>query len=155
MIDAATELDAKPQAKTAGRRALIATLVYAGLRIGEATALIWSNVDLANGWISVRDAKTEAGIRVVDILPVLGDELTAHRRANREEGPTALVCATSTGSRRDKDNARERVIRPVVAQAETVLARRGQQPLPAGVTAHKLRHTFDRSCSPAARPRPT
>jgi len=30
MIDAANELDAKPQARTAGRRALIATLVYAG-----------------------------------------------------------------------------------------------------------------------------
>ena len=49
---------------------------------------------------------------------------------------------TSSGSRRDKDNARERVIRPVVAHAETLLARRGQQPLPEGVAAHKLRHTF-------------
>jgi integrase len=47
IIDAATELDAKPQARTAGRRALIATLVYAGLRIGEATALRWQDVDLA------------------------------------------------------------------------------------------------------------
>ena len=61
MIDAAAELDAKPQARTAGRRALIATLVYAGLRIGEATALRWRDVDLANGRISVGDAKTEAG----------------------------------------------------------------------------------------------
>ena len=49
---------------------------------------------------------------------------------------------TSTGSRRDKDNARERVIRPVVAHAEALLAERGREPLPAGVTAHKLRHTF-------------
>jgi len=45
-------------------------------------------------------------------------------------------------SRRDKDNARERVIRPVVAHAEALLAKRGRDPLPAGVTAHKLRHTF-------------
>ena len=43
---------------------------------------------------------------------------------------------------RDKDNARERVIWPAVAHAETLLARRAQQPLPDGVTAHKLRHTF-------------
>jgi integrase len=49
MIDAATELDVKPQARTAGRRALIATLVYAGLRIGEASALTWQDIDLANG----------------------------------------------------------------------------------------------------------
>jgi integrase len=65
MVDAATELDAKPQARTAGRRALIATLVFAGLRIGEATALTWQDIDLANGRISVGDAKTEALLRRV------------------------------------------------------------------------------------------
>jgi integrase len=69
MIDAATELDAKPEARTAGRRALIATLIYAGLRIGEATALTWQDIDFANGRISVGDAKTQAGIRRVDIPP--------------------------------------------------------------------------------------
>ena len=34
------------------------------------------------------------------------------------------------------------MIRPVVAHAEALLAERGREPLPAGVTAHKLRHTF-------------
>jgi integrase len=81
MIDAATELDARPGARTAGRRALIATLVFAGLRIGEATALTWKDLDLANGRISVVDSKTEAGVRLVDILPALRDELTSHRHA--------------------------------------------------------------------------
>jgi hypothetical protein len=38
--------------------------------------------------------------------------------------------------------ARERVIGPVVAAADKLLARRGREPLPEGVTAHKLRHTF-------------
>ncbi len=142
MIDAAAELDARPGARTAGRRALIATLVYAGLRIGEATALSWRDIDLANGRISVRDAKTEAGVRLVDILPALRDELTSHRHASADALPTDLVFPTSTGSRRDKDNARERVIRPVVAAADELLARRGHAGLPAGVTAHKLRHTF-------------
>ena len=92
--------------------------------------------------ISVGDSKTEAGVRLVDILPALRDELTNHRHATAEGGPTHLVFPTSSGSRRDKDNARERVIRPVVAHAETVLLQRMQQPLPDGVTAHKLRHTF-------------
>jgi integrase len=142
MIDAAAELDAKPQARTAGRRALIATLVYAGLRIGEATALTWQDIDLANGRISVGDSKTDAGIRLVDILPALRDELLSHRHANAEASPDTLVFPTSSGSRRDKDNARERVIRPVVAHADTLLARRLQPSLPEGVTAHKLRHTF-------------
>ncbi len=142
MIDAATELDAKPQARTTGRRALIATLVFAGLRIGEATALRWHDVDLANGRISVGDSKTDAGIRLVDILPALRDELLSHRQTNAEARPDTLVFPTSTGSRRDKDNARERVIRPVVTHADTLLAARAQPPLPNGVTAHKLRHTF-------------
>ncbi len=33
-------------------------------------------------------------------------------------------------------------MRPVVKRADELLAERGQEPLPAGVTAHKLRHTF-------------
>jgi integrase len=142
MIDAATELDAKPEARTAGRRALIATLIYAGLRIGEATALRWRDIDLANGRISVGDSKTQAGIRLVDVLPALRDELTSHRHAAPTARPEDLVFPTSSGSRRDKDNARERVIRPVVAAADALLAGRGHAPLPDGVTAHKLRHTF-------------
>jgi integrase len=142
LIDAAGELDARPEARTAGRRALIATLVFAGLRIGEATALRWKDVDLAAGRVAVVDAKTEAGIREVDVLPALRDELATHRHACATAGPDDLVFPTSSGSRRDKDNARERVIRPVVAHAEHRLAKQGHAPLPAGVTAHKLRHTF-------------
>ena len=34
------------------------------------------------------------------------------------------------------------MIRAVVAHANELLARRGQAPLPKGVSAHKLRHTF-------------
>ena len=92
--------------------------------------------------LTLRDAKTEACERLVDILPALRDELASHRHAAGPAQPDALVFPTSSGSRRDKDNARERVIRPVVAAAEALLAARGQPPLPAGVTAHKLRHTF-------------
>jgi integrase len=154
MIDAATELDAKPQARTAGRRVLIATLVYAGLRIGEATALTWQDIDLANGRISVGDSKTEAGIRLVDILPALRDELTSHRHAAATARPDELVSPTSSGSRRDKDNARERVICPVVAHADTLLARRGHRPMPEGVTAHSSATPSRRSSSSAARTRP-
>ena len=91
MIHAATELDAKPGARTAGRRALIAMLVYAGLQIGEATALRWRDINLANGRISVGDAKTDAGIRLVDILPALRDELTSHRPRLRTQASGPLL----------------------------------------------------------------
>jgi integrase len=142
IADSSSDNDNTEHRLAPGRRALIATLVYAGLRIGEATALRWRDVDLANGRISVGDAKTEAGIRLVDILPALRDELLSHRHANAGAGPDALAFPTSSGSRRDKDNARERVIRPVVAHADALLADRGRESLPVGVTAHKLRHTF-------------
>ncbi len=142
LLDAATDLDAKPEARTAGRRALIATLVFAGLRIGEACSLRWSDIDLAVGQISVGASKTDAGVRDVRIVPVLREELTTHKMSVRSAGPDALVFPTSTGSRRDKDNARERVIRPVVKRAGELLAERGQEPLPDGISAHKLRHTF-------------
>jgi integrase len=113
-----------------------------GLRIGEATALRWRDVDLARGRIMVGASKTDAGIREVDILPVLADELATHRHANSTAGADELTFPTSAGTRRDKDNARERVIRPVVRRADDLLEERRQQPLPEGVTAHKLRHTF-------------
>lgn len=55
---------------------------------------------------------------------------------------TNLVFATANGTPRDKDNARQRIIRPVIERADKLLDERGQSPLPAGVTAHKLRHTY-------------
>ena len=146
MVEAAGALDADPGARTPGRRALIATLIFAGLRIGEArpsaAASTSADIDLANGRISVRDAKTAAGERLVDILPALRDELASHRHAAGHAEPNALVFPTSSGSRRDKDNERERVIRPVGAVAENLLAARSQPPLPAGVHRPQLRHTF-------------
>jgi integrase len=47
-----------------------------------------------------------------------------------------------SGSARDRHNLRQRVVAPVVARAERLLAERGGRPLPSGITPHKLRHTF-------------
>jgi len=142
LLDAAKDLDEAKGSKTSGRRALVATLTLAGLRIGEACALLWRDVDLANGRITVGRSKTDAGMREVDLLPLLRDELAAHKAAARSNGHDDLVFPTAAGTARDKDNARERVIRPVVKRADELLAERSCPPLPAGVTAHKLRHTF-------------
>ena len=59
---------------------------------------------LANGRISVRDAKTAAGERLVDILPALRDELASHRHAagagasptRSSSRPRAAAAATRT-----------------------------------------------------------
>ena len=69
LLDAAGELDrqALPERKHVERRAMIATLTFAGLRIGELCALRWRDVDLAQGWLTVGEAKTDAGRRKVKI----------------------------------------------------------------------------------------
>jgi integrase len=142
LLDAASELDGREHARTDGRRALIATLVFAGLRISEACGLRWRQVGLASGRIVIGDAKTEAGARDVDLVPILRDELDAYKLGRERTGPDDHVFTTANGRPRDRTNARQRVIVPVVERADELLARRGQPPLPEGVTAHKLRHTF-------------
>ena len=42
-------------------RALVATMILSGLRLGELCALRWRSVDLASGVLEVEDAKTDAG----------------------------------------------------------------------------------------------
>jgi integrase len=142
LLEAAADLDRGPRARHAGRRPLVATLVLAGLRATEACELSWRDVDLAAGRITVGQTKTDAGMREVDLLPALRDVLAAHKAAAEEIEPDAPVFPTVAGTRRDKDNLARCVIAPVVRRAEEVLAEAGNQPLPGGVTAHKLRHTF-------------
>jgi integrase len=141
LLEAASELDNAPDALTSGRRAMIATLALAGLRVGEACALNWRDVNLPAGWLYV-GSKTDAGMRDVRMLPALRDELLAHKATTAAGGPDDPVFVTATGARRRVDNARQRVMEPVIRRAERALAEQHAQPLPDGLTAHKLRHTF-------------
>lgn len=50
---------------------MLATLAFAGLRIGELLALRWRDVDLAGTWITVADSKTDAGVRKVKMRATL------------------------------------------------------------------------------------
>jgi integrase len=52
------------------------------------------------------------------------------------------VFVTSTGRARSRDNLRHDVVDAVVAHANRLVEERGLQPLPLGITPHKLRHTF-------------
>ena len=142
LLDAASALDARPTARTSGRRALIATLAFAGLRSAEAVGLQWRDVDLASGRIYVGRSKTDAGMREVDMLPVLRDELLSYKASHPRTGLDDYVFTTAAGGKRDKDNLARRVMGPIVARTDELLAERGEHPLPVGVTAHKLRHTF-------------
>ena len=76
------------------------------------------------------------------MLPLLREILTEHKAASDRTGPDDPVFVTSAGRPRSRTNLRKDVVEAAVAQASRLVAERGLQPLPLGVTAHKLRHTF-------------
>ncbi len=141
LLDAASKLDAEARVCRGQRRALLATLTFAGLRIGEALSLRWCDVDLARSTITVRVAKTDAGVRVVNILPVLRDELGTYR-ARFDALPDALVFGTAIGTRQTMTNVRTRVLTRAVEKANQQLTKDGFERLPGGLTPHSLRRTF-------------
>jgi integrase len=141
LLEGAAKLDDKARVCRGQRRALLATLTFAGLRLGEAQALHWRDVDLERGTITIRAAKTDAGVRVVNILPVLGDEL-GNYQVRVDPSPDALVFCTTAGRRLGATNIRRRVLDQAVEYANTQLAADGFESLPAGLTPHSLRRTF-------------
>lgn len=122
-------------------RALLATMALAGLRVSEACALRWRDVNLARGRVTVAQSKTGAGVRVVEASPDLRDELAAHKTRARHAEPDDLVFVTRRGTPRDRNNVRARVLANAVDRAN---ARRAERDLPPirGVTNHSLRRTF-------------
>jgi len=89
-------------------RTLVRFLAYSGLRIGEATALVWDDVDLTAGTVTVRHTlteiagqglslsvpKTRAARRTVPLPQRVTDALADHQATY----PGAWVFTTSTGS---------------------------------------------------------
>jgi integrase len=162
LLDAAGQLDASARSgphkdrQHVQRRAMLATLTFAGLRIGELCRLRWRDVDLAGGWLHVGQSKTDAGQRKVKIRGALRDELADVRGRHRDAPQDAYVFATATGSRMSDDNFRSRVLGrpPVMLDGEQFkpgtgalgrackqLEAAGLPPLPK-LTPHSLRRTF-------------
>jgi integrase len=141
LLDAAGDLDQKARAARGQRRALLATLLFAGLRIGEALSLRWRDVDMVRDTIVVTAAKTDAGMRSVNILPALHGELMGFRdqQAHSKED---LVFGTTTGRPQGATNIRRRVLAKSIDRANAALTKECVEPLPSGLTPHALRRTF-------------
>ncbi|MFI5009344.1 MAG: tyrosine-type recombinase/integrase [Solirubrobacterales bacterium] len=144
LLDAAGELDraARVDRRHVERRAMLATLTFAGLRIGELCALCWRDVDLEAGWLRVGESKTDAGRRRVKLRPALAHELAGVCDRQQQASPDGFVFPTGTGGRQSRDNFRSRVLKVSVERANENLAKRGHAPLPEGLTPHSLRRTF-------------
>ena len=121
-------------------RPLAEVLIGAGLRVGEAIALEWRDVDWDGSALNITRAAKDGGIgtpkgdrgRTVLIAPYLLELLREHRRGQMEAGRLDRLTFTSPqGSLLRRDNLRRRGHAPAVKQA-------GLSP---GLRVHDLRHT--------------
>ncbi len=150
LLDATSALDARAKLKGGRdqkggleyRRALLATFLFAGLRIGELTDLRWRDIDLPGKRLLIREAKTDAGVREVDILPVLRRELARHRHISPYSSPDDYVFPSAVGTKIAESNIRRRVLDKAITGADKIMAKAHEAPLPEGLTPHKLRHTY-------------
>jgi integrase len=139
LLEAAGALDARGRGPRL-RRGLLATLVFAGLRLGEALALRWRDIDLAAGTIEVGNSKTDAGIRQIEMLPVLRDELSTYKASTVGSSPDDLVFSTGRGRALSQSNVRNRVLAGAIAEANRRRLEAGLSELP--VTPHGMRRTY-------------
>ncbi|MCW3033312.1 MAG: integrase family protein [Solirubrobacterales bacterium] len=141
LLDAAGELDQDAPHGHRSRRAMLATLVFAGLRISELLELRWTDVDTNAGRLTVRRGKTPAAAREIVLLAALTEEL-GMLRARRTRLAEQLVFEGTRGGRWTAENLRRRVLRPAVERANERLGAAGSATLPEPVTHHSLRRTY-------------
>jgi integrase len=127
-------------------RALLATLIYGGLRHAEVLGLIWANVDTKGCTIQVRkqldrdsgervEPKTRKAIRDVAIMPALARLLDAHRLASLFSRDDDLVFPNAIGEGCCQTVTR-RILRAAVERADLSM---GDRP---PLVVHDLRHCF-------------
>lgn len=124
------------------RRAVIVTLDLAGPRVTELCMLDNQDMDLTKARFFIHAAKTEAGLRDVDIHGRLLSELQLYQdqRGIREINEPAFP--TRPGTRRDKDNVRRNIVNPVVRRANEIRISRERPPIHLHVTPHTFRRTY-------------
>jgi integrase len=124
------------------RRVVVETLILVGPRISAFCGLLGGHVDVAGGRLRIpREAtKTDAGERVVPLLPGLRKRILEHR-LDYPSGPSAPAFSTRNGTPQRPDNVRSRILAPIHARANELLAADGRLPI-AHMTPHTLRRTF-------------
>lgn len=123
-------------------RPIIATLAGAGLRVGEALALTWRDINLATGTLTVGEAKTDAGTyREVDLPRGLTEVLTEWKMLRRVSNPDAPVFVTRTGNSQTVTNVDHR-LKTAIKAANKLLETKGIEPISERVSPHSLRRTY-------------
>mgnify|MGYP001179502167 CR=1 FL=1 len=137
--------------KDSPHKALIMTLAYTGMRLGEALALKWSSVDFDRGVIRVEAALKRSGpnpifgppkdhqVREIPMNEELYRVLKEHRRNMLQKklvmgtdwNPWDVVFPNENGNPMSGDNFRKRVWKPLIEEAGVPY-----------INIHGLRHTF-------------
>jgi len=128
-------------------RAMLATAIFCGVRVGELLALRWSDVDLAAATIRVRwqiDAKTGERVepktitakRDIVLMPAMTTVLDTHRASSPFSQPHDPVFSSKVGTPLLRSNVRNRIIKPT---AEAAGLAGSDRPT---LRTHDLRHTF-------------
>jgi integrase len=130
-------LDAAPK----GHRAVLATLAGAGLRVGEACALDWRDLDLATGTLTVQESKTPAGRREVDLPSGLVTELWTLAATSPTTAPDDPVFVGRRETRQTPDNVGRR-LKSAITKANVQLEAVGIAPISERVSPHSLRRTY-------------
>jgi len=138
---------APPSAPYAGRRAVVEILGRSGLRVSEVCDLRVGHLRLhdPNGArLHIPDAKTEAGIREVQLTPDMVETLIEHldrlRRLGHSTGRHDFVVQNLRGGRLSRQRAGE-IVGEAAAHASARLEREGMPALPR-TTPHSLRRTY-------------
>ena len=131
----------------AGRRAVIEILARSGVRASELCDLRVRDVRLHDpdgARFRLRDAKTEAGVREVQMTPDLLEAFVEHldrlHRIGRKAGPDDYAVPNQQGGRMSRQRV-AKIVGEAAALANERVAERGLPPLP-HVTPHSLRRTY-------------
>ena len=130
-------LDAAPK----GHRAVLATLAGAGLRVGEACALRWRDLDLSTATLTVRASKTNSGRREVDLPRGLVDELWTLAATSERTEPDDPVFVGTHRTAQTPSNVGRR-LKTAIRGANEKLEPLGIAPISERVTPHSLRRTY-------------
>ena len=133
---------AEPRRNDISRRAVVESLALLGVRVSELCGLDGHDADLAAHRVRIpREAsKTDAGERMLPLLPALRARLVDHR-ARRPYGPTEPVFATRNRTRNTAANVLARTVAPVHVKANELLEQQGRPPI-VHLTPHTFRRTF-------------
>lgn len=127
-------------------RPIVATLIGTGLRVGEATALDWRDVNLATGTLTVRASKTDAGSgRQVDLPGGLIDELAEWKTRSPRTEPDDSAFVTRPRKGRSVRHSRGNIARRLkttTRRANEILSERRIETISESVTPHSLRRTY-------------